>query len=346
MSGFTVVTPAPRSVWEGALAADPDAVVTQSPQWLAGLSRARGYTDASRLYEFEDGTRIVVPLAARAWAGVPVAQESWPYGWGYGGALVAAGRMTDRHAGAMLADLARQPVLRTGVVPMPLASGLWEAGAPRGVHRVPYLTQILDLAGGFPAVWSQRYRTEVRRHVRRAGRVTLDVYRDHRHGLAAFSVLHRLAVDRWARQRGQPLWAARLLARQRNADGELAAAAAALGESCVIWSAYWHGEPVAASVVLHRGRHALGWVSAAHRMLAKETSATYLLSSLAIETACAAGAGYFHLGESDPGSGVEAHKAQFGAEAVRYHALRWERLPLSAGERRLRSAVRRLTCRG
>ena len=80
----------------------------------------------------------------------------------------------------------------------------------------------------------------------------------------------------------------------------------------------------------------MGWLSANNRELARETGATYLLSSLAIEAACATGARYFHMGESDPLSGVERHKAQFGATAVEYQALRFERLPVTEGTRRLR----------
>ena len=106
-----------------------------------------------------------------------------------------------------------------------------------------------------------------------------------------------------------------------------------------MWSAYRAGEPIAVCAVLHRGRHALGWLSANRRVLAQETSATFLLTSLAVEAACAAGARYFHMGESDPGSGVERHKAQFGATAVRYHAVRLERLPLTRVEDRLRAVA-------
>lgn len=334
-----IVTPVPRDVWADVLAADPDAVATQTPDWLDCLCRARGYVDASRLYEFPDSRRLVLPLAGRVWAGARVAEESWPYGWGYGGALVAGGRLTAGEAAVVLADLACRPVVRAGVVPMPLTSGPWLAAAPRRVHRVPYLTQILDLEGGFPAVWSRRYRPETRRRVRKASRMSLDVYRDHGRGTEAFAVLYRESVDRWARQRGHPLWAARALARRRDQAGRLAAGAAALGEACIMWSAYRAGEPIAVCAVLFHGRHALGWLSANRRVLAQETSATFLLSSLAVEAACAGGARYFHMGESDPGSGVERHKAQFGATAVRYHALRLERLPVTRVEHRLRAVA-------
>ena len=341
LSRIHIVAPVPRQVWAEVVAADPDAVVTQTPEWLDALCRSRGYRDASRLYEFPDGRRLVLPMAARVWAGARVTEESWPYGWSYGGALVAGGPFRSVDAAVVLADLARRPVIRSAVVPMPLNSTVWQSAAPPTVHRVPYLTQILDLEGGFGTVWSRRFRSEARRHVRRAERMALDVYQDHDRGAEAFAILHHEAVERWARQRGQPLWAARVLDRWRDDAGRIAAAVAAVGNSCSIWSAYRAGEPVAVCAVLHRGRHALGWLSANRRAVAQETSATYLLSSLAIEAACADGARYFNMGESDPGSGVERHKAQFGATAVRYHALRLERLPLTEGERVVRAAARR-----
>ena len=337
LSTVQIVAPVPREIWADVLASDPDAVATQTPGWLDCLCRTRGLVDASRLYQFPDGRRLVLPLAARIWAGARVAEESWPYGWGYGGVLVAGGGPTIEEIRVVLADLARRPVIRAGVVPMPLTSGTWQAAAPAGARRVPYLTQILDLDGGFETVWSRRYRAEARRHVRRANRMSLDIYRDHKRGIETFAVLHQESVDRWARQRGQPLWMARALAQRRDQVARAAAVATALGDRCTIWSAYRAGEPAAVCVVLHQGRHTMGWMSANCRPLAQETSATYLLSSLAIEAACAAGARYFHMGESDPGSGVERHKAQFGATAVRYHALRFERLPVTEGERRLRA---------
>jgi hypothetical protein len=80
-----------------------------------------------------------------------------------------------------------------------------------------------------------------------------------------------------------------------------------------------------------------------NRDLARETLATYLLQSLAIEDACAAGARTFHMGESDTGSAVEQYKAYFGATPVDYRAVRLERLPLTAAERRLRGVAAAVT---
>jgi Acetyltransferase (GNAT) domain len=340
---FDVVSPAPRDAWRRALAADPDAVATQTPEWLDAMCAAGGYVDASRRYELSDGRTLVLPMAATVWGGVRVAEESWPYGWGYGGAVVAGGPLTPADARLVLADLARRPVARAGVVPLPVRADAWDrADAHRPVQRVRYLTQVIDLDGGFDKVWSYRYRRQARNSVRRAERRCLDVHRDHGGaGVDVFADLYRRSVDRWARQRRQPLWAARLLARRRDSAGRLAAVAARLGEACVIWSAYRAGEPVAVNVVLRSGRHSLGWLSAMDDGLARETQATYLLQSLAIEEACRDGARMFHMGESDAGSGVERYKAHFGAEPMAYHALRFERVPVTRAQRVLRAAVTR-----
>jgi hypothetical protein len=165
-------------------------------------------------------------------------------------------------------------------------------------------------------------------------------------GLAVFRELYAQSVDRWAAQRGQPLALARRLAARRDRPGQVAAAAAVLGERCVVWSVLRDGVPVASNIVLAHGDHAIGWMCAMDTTgIARETLATYLLHSLAIRDACEHGVRWFHMGESDAGSGPEHFKRYFGAVPVSYAALRFERLPLSRGEdvaRRAFGAVSRL----
>ena len=108
------------------------------------------------------------------------------------------------------------------------------------------------------------------------------------------------------------------------------------------WTAHWQGEAVAAYAMLRFRHQAVFWMSAMNRELADRTCAGYLLQSLAIEEACREGATRYHLGESDPGSGVEKFKAAFGAEPHRYEALRFERLPLTAAEHTARTVAVRL----
>jgi hypothetical protein len=346
LAATRIVSPAPRDVWQRILAADPNAVATQTPEWVDGLCSARGYVDASRLYELPDGRSLILPLAAKTCSGVRITEESWPYGWGYGGALVAGGHLTVPDVRLMLADLARRPIIRAAVVPMPLTGTVWAAAAPRATHRVRYLTQVVDLDGGFDTVWSKRYKKETRWKVRKAKRSSLEIRRDHGgSALDVFAGLYRQAVDRWAHRSGHPLWVAHLLERRRDHAGRVAAASAALGEACVIWSAHRAGEPVAVAVVLQYGQHSMLWLAAVKRELARETMAGHLLQSMVIEDACKLGARYFHMGESEAGSGLEQYKASFGATPVEYQALRFERLPLTDAERRLRATVKRMTDR-
>ncbi|MEJ2870563.1 GNAT family N-acetyltransferase [Actinomycetospora sp. OC33-EN08] len=329
-----------RTVHQEVYDADPDAVVTQSPAFADALA-TRGYRDASRLYTLADGRRLVLPLVSRRGG---LAEQSFPYAWGYGGAVVEGGELTVADARYVLDDLRRRPALLRTVVPMPLRGAVWDEAAGAEVGRVPYTASVVDLAAGWDELWAKGFRRQARNSVRKAERFSLDVRREtgaRGRGLDVFRTLYAQSVDRWATDRGQPLAIARRIAAHRDRPGQVAAVAAALGERCVVWSVLRDGEPVAANVVLHEPgtRHALGWMCAMDTTgIARETLATYLLHSLAIQDACAAGARWFHMGESEAGSGSEHFKRYFGAEAVPYSALRYERLPFSRTESAARAA--------
>lgn len=333
----------PRTTWRRALEGDPLAVATQTPEWVDCLCARTGRTDASRLYELPGGRVGVLPLVARTVAGVRVAEESFPYGWGYGG-LIAEGGATADDCRVVLDDLRRRPVVRTGVVPTSLAGGAWAAAAPAGAIRVPYTAQVVDLSPGYDHLWAKVFKRQVRNSVRKAERFALDVRRERGDdpagvGVRAFVELYGQQVDRWAAQRGQPLWLAHRVAAAQDRPGQVAAVAAALGERCVVWSAFHEGRPVAVNVVLRHGEHALGWLSAMDDALARETLATYVLHTRSFADAAAEGVRWFHMGESDPGSAPERYKAYFGAASVPYDALRFERLPLTRADRGLRHVV-------
>jgi hypothetical protein len=67
-----------------------------------------------------------------------------------------------------------------------------------------------------------------------------------------------------------------------------------------------------------------------------------LLMWEAIQAACAAGAGTFHLGESGGSASLSDYKERFGARPVEYPELRLERVPISATDRAARSLVKRV----
>ncbi|GAA1856435.1 hypothetical protein GCM10009836_40800 [Pseudonocardia ailaonensis] len=340
-------TPVSRATWREVLAADPEAVASQAPEWVDALA-PRGYTDATRLYALPGGRRGVLPLVARRRLGVPVSEESWPYGWAYGGLLVEGGELTEADCRIVLSDLAQRPAVLRSVVPNPLQGKVWSAAADSlglPLQRVRYRSQVVDLEPGFDEIWEKRYKRQARNSVRKAEKFELEVRREDGaaaslpgRGISIFADLYAQSVDRWAEHRGQPLVIARRLAAHRDRAGQVAAVAKALGENCVVWSVLQEGRPVAVNVVLQRGRHALGWMCAMDTELARTTLATYLLHSVAIKDACEHGVRWFHMGESDSGSGPEHFKAYFGAFPVDYEVLRFERLPLSRTEKGLRVA--------
>ncbi|MGC5036233.1 GNAT family N-acetyltransferase [Streptomyces sp. DT190] len=338
-----VTTPAPRAVWWDLADRDADIGVTQTPTWLDCLCETGPYRDASRLYVFADGGRIVLPLVGRERRPRRLdAEESWPAGWGIGGP-VASGAVGAEQARALFADLERRPALRVAVRFRPRGAELWQRTAPGGFRLEPHMNQAVDLDGGFAAVWQHRFHTRVRRDVKRAEKAHLDVAADRagRHA-PVFEELYDRSIDRWAAQQHEPRALARWRRRREFPRGRLAAVAARFGEDCTIWVARSAGEPVAAIVVLRHGPHAKFWRAAMDRDLAHPVRAVPLLYRLAVEEACAQGCHTFDLGESAPGSSLEHFKAGFGAVSRPSPRYWRERLPVSAVEHGLRTAVKRV----
>jgi hypothetical protein len=336
-----VTTPADRPIWEEVLTADPHALVTQTPAWLDCLCDVGGYADASRLYELPDGRRLVLPLARRVGTGGIATQASLPESWGFGG-LVAEGGLRPGDVEAVLSDLAGSRSLRTSLRPNPLAAGLWAAALGRGAAvAVPRLAHALDLDGGFGRVWRERFTGHTRRAVQKAERSGLTVECDTTGRLVpVYYGLYERSLERWADTLHEPLWLARLRARRRDPQRKIEALARALGAAARVWVASLDGRPAAAILVL-QGANAHYTRGAMDRELAAPTRANQLLHRLAIEDACAAGCRAYHMGESGTSSGLARFKEGFGARPHGYAEYHLERIPITATDRYVRSAVKR-----
>ncbi|MCX4992607.1 MULTISPECIES: GNAT family N-acetyltransferase [unclassified Streptomyces] len=337
-----ITTPAPRDVWWELAGKDPDTNPSQTPLWLDCLCATGPYRDASRLYEFERGHRLVLPLvASRHRPQILGSEESWPADWGIGGP-VCPESVSPAEARAVFADLARLRALRVSVRLRPADQAVWANAAP-GFRPEPHMTQMVDLDGGFGTVWEHRFSRHVRREVRHAERSDVEVEVDRTGRLVpAFYHLYQKSIARWAEQQHEPLALARWRRTREFPVRRLEEVAARFGEGCAIWVAWRAGEPAGACVVLRHGRHAKLWRSAMDRELAHPVHAVPLLYRLAIEDACAAACRTFDMGESAPDSSLATFKAGFGAESFSSPRYLRERLPVSAAERRLRTAVKRL----
>ena len=340
MSGSEVSLPVPEGLWQELYDADADALPSQSPQWLSALRADSGYRDASKLFCFPTGRRVLVPMAERRIAGVGLAAAAWPSNWNYGGLLVeGGGPPTAQEATAVLADLARG-FAPTRLAPDPREAHLWDKVAGPSILRVPQRTHALDLCDGFDALWSDKFTRTTRQHVRVAEKRGVEVIVDRsEEAIKAFSSLYNLARLRWGHQRGHPTWLTRLMALQHDPVAQARKVLANCGDEAVLWRAMWRGQPVAAHIVLTHGNTVHDWLGAVDHDLAKQSHGTYLLESRLLQAACEDGRQWVNLGESDPGGSVEEHKRRLGALPIDYPVMHIERVPVTATVLRVRSAA-------
>lgn len=339
-----VTGPVQREVWRRVLASDPDAVPSQAPEWVDALCSTGRYRDVSLQYETAQGQLAVLPMVARAGWWVPAGgtRDSMPPAWGFGGPLVEGG-VNRRLLVAVATDLATHPRLRVHLRPNPLHAELWAsatAGLPHLTSK-PARAHVLDLAGGFDAVWRDRFKSTTRTQVRKAERLGVEVETDTTGRLVpVFHQLLRQSVDRWASQQHEPRALARVRLARRDPVDKLLAVARSLGDGCRISIAWYDGRPAAGIIVL-RGRNAHFTRAAMDKDLAGPSRASSLLQKVAIEEACEAGCRKYHMGESSTGSGVSDFKDRFGARAYPYHEYFFESLPLSSVDQITRTAVKR-----
>ena len=340
MEAMHVTSPAPRELWEAALASDPNALVSQTPAWIDCICSYGGYEDASRLYELAGGRRLVVPMVRRRNLPGPLAWEaSMPPNWEAGG-IVASGGVRPGDVAAVVEDLSGRAVIRTSLRPSPRDAPQWAAARPTAA-TVPRLAHVLELEGGFGRVWERRFTGTARTAVRKAWRSGLTVERDTSGRLvpAVYELFER-SLDRWARARNEPRALARLRGRCRDPRAKFAHIARTIGAACRIWVAWRDGQPAAAIVVL-QGANASYTRGMMDKELAGPTRANYLLHQLAMEEACDAGCRFYDMGDSGSSASLAQFKTRFGASPQPYVDYHIERLTFTLLERQTRRTVKR-----
>lgn len=326
----SVVSPAPRDVWDRLIASDPNSLPTQTGRWLDAICSVTGLEDASRMYQAVDGRLLVLPLLRRRALGVPLVETSLPYGWGPGGLLAEDGLLRPDDVRAVFADLATAGAPLVRLRPSPATAKVWDEAASPVALRRAHMAQTVNLGAGFDEVWRARFKGDTRNRVRRAERHGVVIERDDTGRLVwIFQELYWKSVARWARHDGRPLVLARWQAARQEPDRKLAAVSAAMGDCCRTYVAYVKGSPAAAIVVLLGGTGAAYWRGAMDEDAAGKSYANYLLHSTAIKDACAAGCSAYHMGDSAPGSKLALFKSRFGAEERHYASYRVERLPFT-----------------
>jgi hypothetical protein len=333
-----VVSPAPREAWTQLAATDPEILVTQTPAWTDCLSAVTGARDVSRLYEFGDGRRLVLPLVRPRLR--PGVESSFPAAWGFGGLVGPAPRSDEIRA--VLADLRARPTMSVRIRPNPLQHDVWSAARPEGIVTLRRRAHVLDLRDGFDAVWRRAFSGRARNHVRRAERSGVTVELDAEGRLVpVFHDLFLRSVDRWARRQHEPRRLARLRAGRRDPVEKIQRLVADLGDASRLWVARVDGRPAAAILVLQAANaHYTRGVMDVD--VAGPARANYLLHRVAIEAACRDGCRAYHMGETGTSSSLAQFKESLGARPRDYAEYVAEALPLTTIDRGARTAVKRV----
>lgn len=333
-----VASPAPRDVWSRVAAADPDALPSQTPEWLATLPDR--FVDASRLYETRAGLRAVLPLVRdRRFPDFAAVGGSYPRTYGFGG-LVAEGGTSPDVVAAVARDLPTNSPLSLSIWPNPLQGADWDRALPSKWVRTPRRAHVVHLDGGLDAVWS-RMSGNGRRGVRRAERSGVEIETDCTGDLLPryFELQHE-SRERWARGRHEPAWLARWRARRDTPDA-WRRTIDALGGRCRVSIASWEGRPVAGTIVLG-GPNAHYTHGAMRKDEAARCYANYALHWHEIQAAIDSGARSYQMGESGTSTSLARFKEQFGARGHDYADYRYERVPLSRLDAALRAGVKRV----
>ena len=338
--GGTVTSPAPRDVWAHVVAADPGALPEQTPEWTDAVCAVEGCSDASRLYEFADGRRIVLPLVRRSGLrGVGGQLWSFPQSWGIGG---PAGAGLDAGAvEAIAADLHSLRVARVALRVDPLEASLWEGVNGPGVTALPRLAHVLPLFGS-PAEHLAAMSKSTRRKIVRAQRDDLRVEVDTTGALLGdHYAVYLKSVERWAARQHEPLWLARWRAERRDPIAKLQAMATFLGpERFRLVVAYSDDRPAASTIVL-LGPVARDTRAALDRGVAAQKYPSEAVQWRAIQEAYAYGSTHYNMGESGTSESLAHYKEHFLAKPVPYAEYRFERVPLTRADVAARSLVKR-----
>lgn len=283
--------------------------------WRAAAVEAGRYVDASVVHA-SGGRELLLPALRRrrAVAALGPATSSMPLGWGFGGIVASDGQVTGADVRATVSALGEAGTTSVHLRPAPQQDAAFaESGLP-WTHVKQNHSYEVDLGQGWATVVGA-FASSVRRATRKATKAGVVIERrTDAAAVAEFYRLYRLSVSRWANQSRLPNWTWQARARYAEPLRKYHAVLSQLGEDCGIWLAHHDGRVVASIIVLsHDGEHAY-WRGAMDADVAGPVRANDLLQARAMEHACAAGAGRYAMGLTEPGSGLARFKSGFGAQ--------------------------------
>jgi hypothetical protein len=330
---------APRDHWRAVLADDPLALPEHTPEWIDAVCAAGTFTDATRLYEFTDGRRFVLPLVRRSGPqGIGGWLSSLPQSSGWGGLI--GPDLDSEVVRTVVDDLESLRAARVLVRVDPLRAQPWKAAALPRVRASARRAHVVDLADGVDGLQA-RLPALTRRNLRIAQRrgVRIEVDRDGSL-LPVYHRLYKMSVTRWASKQNEPVALAQWRAARREPAGKFESVARHMGEAFGLFVAFAGEEPAAAIIVVF-GRTAKYIRGAMDRDVAAPVRANDLLHWTAIQAAFTAGCTRYHMGESGASTSLARFKERLGATPIEYCDYRIERYPITPIDTALRTAVKK-----
>ncbi|MFO1131157.1 MAG: GNAT family N-acetyltransferase [Hyphomicrobiales bacterium] len=329
--------------WDRIYALDEQALPSQSSAWTNAICVTGGYALKRRKYIFQDGTEAALCLFSKNHSITPFQiQRSPPAAWGFGGPI-STRPLSSEHLRAILDDCARLPGAAMQIRPNPLVANIWsDAAAGSGWTALPRKAHVLDLQGGFEAVWNHGFLGRTRSHARKAERLGITVHSGSGAELVEeFDALFRLSILRWARKQNEFPWLASLRGQIRDPKKKFLEMARLCSDVVRIMIARKDGRAIAGIVVLY-GNNAHYTRGAMDDQAVGNSGTNSLLQATAIKEACERNCRYYHMGESGESASLTAFKAQFGAVGHAYAEYFYEHLPVLSARQELRTLGKKL----
>jgi CelD/BcsL family acetyltransferase involved in cellulose biosynthesis len=324
-----------RQAWRELVEQNSGIALSKTPEWLDCIQGSTHFTDASMLFQLEDGRRVLLPrLRSPGRPGVFASPpDYWNLGADASGFVTEGGRLLPEQVRTLVGEVTRAG-LRTRVMVGGDDAVQWQPAVPARVHRETNQADVLDLDGGFSTVWEKRFGSKVRSASRKAERRGVTIAsKSSGELIPAFDTLFRSSVRRWARDRRYPVRLMEWRYRRTHPRSRFESVAQALGSACTVWMAWWKGEPVAGIIVLTRGDQVTYWRGAMDMERSRGSGANELLHRCAIEAACDDGRRSYDFGVSQVDD-LRRFKRTFGTHQVPVSSYVLEPIPIAAAEAR------------
>ncbi|PVG82844.1 hypothetical protein DDE18_10835 [Nocardioides gansuensis] len=301
----------PEGVFDDDARATGGLVPLATQAWFDLACEATGGRDASCRAETSDARPVTLPLV-RMRRRARTVDWSLPPGFGASGLLVD-GPVSSRDLDPLVARLREGRAAEVHISTTPADAAAW-TGVP-GTRRIPNRTHIVDLTGGWDAVWAG-FKGGARTGARKALQVGVSVHRedDAVHGTETYLAVWGDWVRGRAARRRIPTPLLQLAAFRRDPPRHCRLAAQRLGDLYEVWVADQDGRAVAATLVLVHGPEAVMWRTASTPQ-AGPARANDLMMTTVIESLCDRGVQRYVLGKSSGKTSLEQFKAKFGARA-------------------------------